>query len=131
MLRNNTPRCSPCYTATVAECAGEITLAVQLNPNTTYWCRLTDKFGNRLLQQIQTDEDGSFTLDLQEPGPERFMAASGSYLLQVYQQSNSCTAELLNFCGDLLDCLYLDFVQVSSTSATEPQVIPCPCSERQ
>lgn len=129
-MPHNTPsRCSPCYTATAAECTGQLTLAVQLNPNEAYWCRLTDKFGNRLLQQVQTDEEGSFTLNLETLGKGRFLASSGTYLIEVLQHSNSCNPLLLNFCGQGLSCLNLSFIKVDGDEITEPQVIPCPCNE--
>ena len=124
--------CDTCYIVEIPECPENITVKAQLEANEQYFIVITDKFGKRYSQEVETDSEGSFTLDLSDIPAGTFNRHAGSFTIEAFLEENStCEPELMQFCceGVVSDyrCVSMSFFQ--SDLGSLETVIGCDCPE--
>ncbi len=75
--------CTTCYNAEISKCPEVISIQAGLTPNTDYYIRVTDKFGNRYGEAITSNGDGdvAITADDTDVYPVGLFDDTGSVLL--------------------------------------------------
>ena len=93
------PTCETCFEATYGECNDVITLSLDLNPLTTYYLDIIDKFDIVTPLTVVTDSSGTF--DITQTWTEFF----GAVEIQIF--SDEARVNLVSFTTDSItyDCI--------------------------
>lgn len=122
--------CQNCYEVRIPECPSSLTVLAQLDVNSDFVVTITDKFNKRFTQEVTTDSNGSFEIDLTDIPAGTFNRHAGNFRIEVFlAENNTCDPELLQFCCDGVvkdfHCVVMSFFQ-SDLGSLETE-IGCPC----
>lgn len=97
--------CDECYELTVNNC-DEITIDAGLDPDTSYYLVLFDQFDLKRTIEIETDNDGIFTID-QSLLPDSYFNPYGAYDFYVSTQSSGSDKVDMTFEGEEFNCVII------------------------
>ncbi len=124
MSQNLLESCRNCYKVTLPECPETIVLVAGLFANRSYYCRFTDKMGNRYTIASGTEAQGKLLItDLSLIQP-LLTAAGGPLLLELFATDTTCAPTTLRFCTTDYTCVLLEFVATSG-SVNSTQLVQC------
>jgi hypothetical protein len=78
--------CNCCFTDWIARCEDDIQVFAQLEPSSDYTWIITDKFNNKYSGAFTTDEDGYWSIPVEELPAGLLTEYSGSFTLQVQDE---------------------------------------------
>lgn len=124
--------CPKCFEFTLSDCLDSFVVDAGLIPETTYYYRITDKFGNKYSGSFETTNDGRFTIDVDDFPQGLFTAYSGAFTLEV--SLNLIPFSPVNFwlCDVEYPCISFSFGKADATwdtiycISTQPTPTPQP-----
>ena len=99
--------CTCCFRDFLAKCNDTIPVFAQLEPDTSYYWVITDKFGNQYQDQFDTDSDGFWQIDASALPEGLLTEFSGEFKLQVFKQTNTCAPATFKI-AQVTDCIVFD-----------------------
>ncbi len=122
--------CSTCYEVMIPECPGDITVKAQLEPSSTFFVTITDKFGTKYTQEVESDADGSFVIDVSLLPAGIFNRHAGNFTIEVRATLSNCDLEDMTFCIDSIEtvftCIIMSFYQYEKALLEHDEEDPAP-----
>jgi hypothetical protein len=124
--------CSLYYNAPLPACSSEILVRAHLTAETEYTWTVRDlRFGTHYIGQVETDTEGSFTLDTSAVPfpPALFNAAAGQFELTVKRDAGQCGASPMTLCVDSLtsEMYYAVLLSFYTAVGDIAAVVGCDC----
>lgn len=92
--------CESCFEAELPQCSGNIKVNADLTPSTSYITTLTSNKGIKYIENITTDVNGSFEIDVDLLPKGLLIPNTGKFLLTLRSMPSNCDSIDMNFCVD-------------------------------
>lgn len=103
--------CSECYETELITCYSHLILDVSLDPNTTYYVWLKDKFNNFYIVQVTSDANGDLSVPVEEFPEGLLIENTGSFTLYISTTSATNTKETFTVGYTDYDCVVFDLTK--------------------
>ena len=105
--------CDSCLEIEGVACYAILSITAGLTPDTDYSIFITDRHGNQFRQEVTTDEDGDFTLDLTAFDEGMFTENSGTYTLTASTSALMSTEETFVVGYTEYSCIKIKFLDIA------------------
>lgn len=124
--------CPKCFEFTLSDCLETFIVDGGLLPDTTYFYRVTDKFGNKYSGEVETDNEGKFSMTVADFPYGLFTAYSGSFTLELSLTQIPFSPVNFWLCDVEYPCILFSFGKADATwntiycISTQPTPTPQP-----
>ena len=101
--------CDKPFNITLRSCSSSWVFDIGLTPETTYYLRVKDKFGNGYIYSGTTDVDGVLTIELTESEKAHYNDYAGVFTFELSASQTPFTAIEMYLCDALYDKLAVTF----------------------
>jgi hypothetical protein len=97
--------CSECYESEFVACYSHLFLDVSLNPSTTYYIWLKDKFNNFYITPVESDTNGDLHVPIADFPEGMLIENTGTFTLYISTSTAVNTKEEFTISDTDYDCI--------------------------
>jgi hypothetical protein len=114
--------CSTCYEVALPACRDVITVKAGLSPNNQVTWVITDKFGTKYRETVDTDGSGNFEIDTTVLPDDLLNPHAGTFTLEILNSAGQ--TQTVTFEDEEYTCISMRFYEDSTPEVYAPAEIP-------